>query len=322
MIDISDISKVKRTVLDKLMGRTAPRGLGPVTTKSYQSQSQINERTPMVALNKGGMQTPFFFLHGDWTDNGFFCFVLAQDLGKDRPFYMCDPYRFDGLGQLPTVEEMAAVHIAAIRSVQPIGPYQIGGFCNGGLLCYEMARQLRAEGERVSALVLIDSIPPRLRRVRQVIDGVGRWLHASDSRRLHWFLRMQHFYRFVFEHNAEDFEHLKRLNPRSHRLFPPLAALYLEYPALFTWATSMYEPGFYPEEVTLLWEAGEPERRTWWEQFANGSDQRVESVIIPGNHKTCRTDHIHQMAAQLKSRLLETSAAGRDHRYDCEANPC
>ena len=306
MPDISELSDTKRALLEMLLRGEKPLPGGSVETPKLPPP--LDERTPIVAVNSKGTRRPFFYLHGDWTGNGFYSFTLANDLGKDQPFYMCDPYQFAGLNVLPTLEEMAAAHNKAIRTVQPRGPYQIGGFCNGGLLCYEMARQLYAEGDRVTALILVDSIPPRLAHVRGAIDRIGRLLHAGDTRRLQWFLRLQHCYRFLFDRNAEDFEDLERLDPRSHRIFPPLEALYLEYPAMFIWATTAYQPSFYPEKVTLFWEAAEPERRSWWERFAEGRDGQVETVIVPGTHKTCKTDHIHDLADHLNEKLEEASA--------------
>ena len=60
------------------------------------------------------------------------------------------------LGVPPTLEVMAATHRESLRSLQPKGPYILGGFCNGAMIAYEMARQLHAEGETVDLLILID----------------------------------------------------------------------------------------------------------------------------------------------------------------------
>jgi hypothetical protein len=56
-----------------------------------------------------------------------------------------------------TIEAMARVHLAAVKKVQPTGPYRIGGYCHGGLVAYEMARQLTQLGEQVDTVVLVDS---------------------------------------------------------------------------------------------------------------------------------------------------------------------
>jgi thioesterase domain-containing protein len=56
-----------------------------------------------------------------------------------------------------TIELMAARHVAELRKVQPHGPYRLVGFCVGGKIVLEMARQLRAAGETIERLVMIDS---------------------------------------------------------------------------------------------------------------------------------------------------------------------
>ena len=54
---------------------------------------------------------------------------------------------------------MARHYIAEIRTVQPRGPYRIGGTCTGGLVAYEMAQQLKAQGQQVALLALMDARP-------------------------------------------------------------------------------------------------------------------------------------------------------------------
>ncbi|MEM7518082.1 MAG: thioesterase domain-containing protein, partial [Planctomycetota bacterium] len=58
-------------------------------------------------------------------------------------------------------EEMAASYLAEMRLVQPEGPYYLGGFSGGGIVAYEIARQLRAGGEKVGCLVLLDTWLPQ-----------------------------------------------------------------------------------------------------------------------------------------------------------------
>jgi thioesterase domain-containing protein len=64
---------------------------------------------------------------------------------------------------------MAAHHVDRIRSVQPHGPYLVGGMCAGGVLAFEIARQLQAEGEPVAMVALLDAAdvaaPPRAWRI-------------------------------------------------------------------------------------------------------------------------------------------------------------
>ena len=86
--------------------------------------------------------------------------ALSQRLGRDRPFYGIRSRGLHGEPDLPArLEEMAAEYVAAIREVQPHGPYLLGGWSAGGLVALEMAQQLLAQGESILMLALLDTIP-------------------------------------------------------------------------------------------------------------------------------------------------------------------
>jgi thioesterase domain-containing protein len=273
-----------------------------VSTKTQSAKTIGDVR--VVPLQRGS-KTPFFFLHGDWTGNAFFCFKLARTLGPDQPFYALDTFNFERYQELPSLEAMAAEHLAIIREIQPEGPYLLGGFCNGGLIAYEMAHQLHLSGQKVDLLVLIDSIPPRCMRIRKVIKRVGSLLHLNQEQLLVCFLRLQHVFRYLTERHAEDYEFIKTFDPRIDTWFPPVETLRKEFPAMFIWATAEYKPTFYPGKVTLFWDEAEPVRRGWWQRMAEGHDAEVDVHIIPGSHKTCKTVQIDGMAECLQQCLLK-----------------
>jgi thioesterase domain-containing protein/acyl carrier protein len=83
---------------------------------------------------------------------------LAHLLGEERPFYALQAR---GLyGDTPpheTFEEMAAAYLEEIRQVQPHGPYLLGGFSGGGLIAFEMARRLVADGEKIMTILMLDT---------------------------------------------------------------------------------------------------------------------------------------------------------------------
>jgi len=159
-------------------------------------EKEERSRTPIVVVQAGASKRPLFYLHGDWTGGAFYCFHLARELGPDQPFYALEPYRFDDLPMPLTIEMMAAAHIQSIRAVQPEGPYLLGGWCNGGLVAYEIARQLHAAGQTVDLLVLLDPMylgyySPR-RFLRVVISQLGDLIGLSPDKQLDWFLRLLH----------------------------------------------------------------------------------------------------------------------------------
>lgn len=118
--------------------------------------------THLVAMHsgEGGPNTPFFLVAGMF-GNVLNLRHLAHLVGTDRPFYGVQAKGLYG-GEPPheTFEEMATDYLAEIRSVQPHGPYLLGGFSGGGIAAFEMAQQLRRVGEDVGLLVLLDSLLP------------------------------------------------------------------------------------------------------------------------------------------------------------------
>ncbi len=86
---------------------------------------------------------------------------LVRHLGMDQPVY---GFRPKGLvyGEQPhaDVVEMATAYVQELKKKQPHGPYYIGGECIGGIVAYEMARQLRQAGEMVAQLILMDTPKP------------------------------------------------------------------------------------------------------------------------------------------------------------------
>ncbi len=115
---------------------------------------------PLVALQPHGDSPPFFCVHGAM-GYAYGYAELARHLGNDQPVYGLEAVGLDGRSEPFTlVEEMSAHYLTAIRTVQPSGPYFLGGASFGGVIAFEMARQLVAQGERVALLALIDSIKP------------------------------------------------------------------------------------------------------------------------------------------------------------------
>jgi thioesterase domain-containing protein/SAM-dependent methyltransferase len=119
----------------------------------------------MVPIQPGGSRRPFFCA-APGPGSAFPYFRLASLLGAEQPFFgLEDPRMGTGPSDLEGVEALAAYHIQGLRKVQPQGPYFLGGWCFGGLVAFEMARQLALAGERVGLLALIDCsiLPPGAR---------------------------------------------------------------------------------------------------------------------------------------------------------------
>ncbi|WP_224389753.1 FAD-dependent oxidoreductase [Pseudonocardia sp. ICBG1293] len=103
---------------------------------------------------------PFFCVGGS-AGSAHQLLPLARALGPWQPFVALQAPGYDGAeAVLDTVEAIAERYLADIRSVQPRGPYLVGGYSFGGLVAYEIGRRLRDAGDEVGAVVLIDSLLP------------------------------------------------------------------------------------------------------------------------------------------------------------------
>jgi non-ribosomal peptide synthetase component F/thioesterase domain-containing protein len=114
--------------------------------------------SPLVEIQPGGSRPPFFCVHGGG-GNVLIYRDLSRRLGPDQPFYGLQSQGLDGERPFLTrIEDMAALYVKEIKKVQPNGPYFLGGYCMGGTVAFEMAQQLRAQGEQVAMLALFDTI--------------------------------------------------------------------------------------------------------------------------------------------------------------------
>ncbi len=111
---------------------------------------------------------------------------LARLLGHDQPCYGIQPLSLGGLADRFTIESVAAHLIQQIRTVRPQGPYALCGLCAGGNVAYEMAQQLKAQGEEVVLLALMDSF---LGRPPVVPYAVFRVLQKLNHRQIKPFLK-------------------------------------------------------------------------------------------------------------------------------------
>ncbi len=116
--------------------------------------------TSIVEIKGRGARLPLYLVHG--VGGGMFWGYanLARHLGPDQPLYAFKSRGLEGQAEWPTIEAMAENYIADLRAQQPAGPYQLGGYCFGGVVAFEMARQLQAQGESVSLLALINCSSP------------------------------------------------------------------------------------------------------------------------------------------------------------------
>ena len=141
----------------------------------------------LVPIKPTGSKPPFYCVHGvggnilEYLD-------LANYMDPDQPFYGIQAVGLDGVKPpLESIEAMAAHHITEMRNLQAEGPYHVGGSSFGGLVAYEIAQQLVANGEEVALLAFFDTQGPDYPRF---LPGVTQWQNKlnrfKERIELHW----------------------------------------------------------------------------------------------------------------------------------------
>ena len=112
----------------------------------------------LVTIQPKGSRPPFFCMHGAG-GNVLIYRELSNHFGEQQPFYGLQSQGLDGNSEpLTRIEDMATAYVREMRRVQPKGPYYLGGYCLGGTIAYEVAQQLRAQGEEVALLAMFDTL--------------------------------------------------------------------------------------------------------------------------------------------------------------------
>ena len=235
-----------------------------------------------------GSKAPVFYVHGDLAGGGGYCAELARTIDAAHPFYDIAPHGTDGRPLPATIEAMAADNVRRLHALVPQGPVILAGFCNGGMVAYEMARQLTAAGNVVQHLTLIDAVtfnvalPSNVaarRRARQAIERFRAAL-ARPGRPAgnHWSAWHD---RLVDDMNA---------------------------------ALARYFPGPYAGSVSLLWS---DERTADEVVAAQARWQRIAPAAtmdrIRGSHLTSVTRHLGETASIL-ARHIAGPCADWDQR--------
>ena len=288
---------------------------------------EARDESPMLLrVHDTGARTPFFYLHGDLSGGGFYSLKLSRALGPDQPFYVLPPQDIRTLSAAPSIEEMATAHLEALRAVRPNGPYVIGGFCISGLVAYELAQQLKASGETVEMLLIIDAAPDRTLRVLRsatgVLGAVFRW--SGEKRVAHfgrctvWRARLA--LRFAPKRGgavqAPSRSILTRFGRRSRKAAPPAspevsdsaAPPERDLPSIFQWASAGYRPRPYDGPVALLLSedvlghADNVSRA--WQQLAPA----VTVEPLQGSHLECITEHVEALADKIQGCLERAGA--------------
>ena len=278
----------------------------------------------LIEIQPSGFRRPIFWLHnlGGGGGGGLFTYrKLAQLLGPEQPSY--------GLAApavpLTQIELMAAHYIEALRSIQPVGPYFLGGYCFGGVVAFEMARQLKAKGCKIGLLALLESAPPpsvampnrwSVAFVGQALSNIRLLLEDYSQRTPQEFFARLRRKTICLKKKAS---HLARALSQKRNGKTPAELLdeivdmsnypqdYRHFAQVHFEALLKYRPQFYSGRVTLF-RTHKPSLFRWnmetlWSKVA--ADVNVK--FIPGTHENFLEDpYVPVLAARLRECLEQT----------------
>jgi thioesterase domain-containing protein len=201
----------------------------------------------------------------------------------------------------------------------------LGGFCNGGLIAYEMACQLYAAGQTVDLLVLVDPASPPHYTLRSWLSRFCNIFHVGEDRQLNWFLRLRHIYKYLrfpdYRNGLQDSEGIARIETQMFEpgqvqnhtllqkiraLLPTVETLRQEWPGTYRWVASGYVPGKYPGKITFVWSSDERFRKTWERKMPRVKEE--ELYLISGTHLIRTPEQLDALSEHLYKWLGKASA--------------
>lgn len=312
--------------LDRLIGRQLPLATlfqAPTVERLAQvlRDAQWNPPwSPLVPIKASGSRPPFYCVHGAGGNIVEFLH-LSRYMADNQPLYGIQAQGLDGKAPwLERVEDMAALYIKEILAFQPQGPYYLGGSSFGGMIAYEMAQQLRAQGQAVALLALFDTNGPGY---PQYLPGFGRgrrWLFRQRERfELHWsnwrLLEAGEARReFVQDKWERICRYLWKKQNRMRRIWRELQTHWSLPQALRQvnksgrQASQKYAPQPYDGRITLFRASHQGygivhDRTLGWGSLAKGG---LEIIDVPGYHGSIiREPRVRVLAEKLNQALQQ-----------------
>jgi len=282
----------------------------------------------LAPIQTAGTKRPFFCVPGA---GGYviYLYQLARCLGADQPFYGLQAAGLEG-EEAPhrTVEEMAAYYIDALRTVQPEGPYYLGGHSLGGWVAFEMAQQLQRQGQSVALVAILDTPAPELAHfVDQTAWDDARWLvelahrikhllaptldvsyaalQPLDAKQQLRYLQEQlaQVSLFPAEAGLEQLQRLLEIFKAHSQVRYTIATPVLPTPLALFRTQSEFGPGTDQADESAFIELAAPVTDGAWGWGAYGP---TTVRLLPGDHLSILNEpHVHELADHLARALTE-----------------
>jgi FkbH-like protein len=284
--------------------------------KKIRNEAKTLTLSSLVPIKPSGTKSPLFLIHARGTSVLLYR-DLAYNLDPDRPVYGLQPKGMrEGEEPLTTIEDMAAHYIREIQTIQPQGPYQLGGYSFGGNVAIEMAQQLHQQGQEVSLLVLFDCRGPNC-YVRSPLSQrlLIHFKNLVEKKHVYVLERAQDWKRWLGDELKFTGQRVAIKAFDSLGLSLPLTLRNFTIEELNLEASKNYQPKFYPGKLILMrtmqWLGGvgcEIDEQMGWGKLAGGG---VEVYDVPGHHLSMfEKPHVQKLAETLRGCLHKAQASG------------
>lgn len=286
--------------------------------QELRNRQKSNRSPALVPLKPDGTQDPIFCIHSH-DGEALFCRHLSDFTGVDRPVYA---FQAPSLGGGPvhfSVEAAAACYVEELLRVQPEGVYSLFGFCYGGLVAFEMAQRLIAQGREVTFLCMFNTPAPGtlvgwpLGQFSYLGKRIGEEMRKMASleaaeRGRHLYRNAQDFWRMLVRSVKIDVWRLTGGAANGEKA-QRLGRQMLDLEQIHIAAGKNYRPGgVFPGRITYMLSAKLPYPYTvspeeGWAPFAA---QGVETVAVQGAGEA---DPFRALLRTVASSLHQSAAA-------------
>ena len=253
----------------------------------------------LVPIQPEGTKPPLFFVHPSGGSVHWYA-DLARHLGSDQPFYGIQARGVNGEQEPHTrIKDMAAHYVEALREFWPEGPYLLGSWSMGVAVAFEIAQQLKAQGQEVALLAMLDQGPTL--PAKEPEDDAAYLMNVFGKQLP---LSLEHLRELVpDEQIAYVWEEARKVEWIYPEITLPQFRHFIHMLRTHTEAWRRYEPRVYPGQITLFRASEPPEDGPqepdlgWGRLAARG----VEIHEVPGDHLSMiHEPHVHVLTERLR----------------------
>ncbi|MEH1918687.1 amino acid adenylation domain-containing protein [Nostoc sp.] len=303
---------LQSSTIEQLTNIIRQQGFSPESHNQVESSTSTNSGksiawSSLVPMQPNGSKPPIFCIHAIGLSVLYYR-DLSLHLGENQPFYALQARGLSGKeAPFTKLAEMAAHYIKEIQTIQPEGPYFLGGSSFGGLVAWEMAQQLVRQGQKVALLALFDTTGPNYikqapleKRVSQHWDNLTKlgtnYVLEQIRNKSSWlkYKLQEKFRKLIFKFSLR----IWRTVPYNYRK--------LTIEEANKQAAKEYVLKAYPGRVTVFraeerfaLEKREVDPQMGWSEMVLGG---LDIQNVPGNHDSIfREPHVRTLSEKMRA---------------------